>query len=951
MKWGRNVMRRRRNILAAIIICLAISVTYIVGTKIAEAVDTETVMLRILATSDLHGQMTAYNYETGEEDREVGLSKLITLLRDARKEAASSNTLLVDAGDVLYDYSTNYFYDNLPDTVQPIYQMMSKMNYDFVTLGNHEMDYPIDYIKKQLQDAGLYDKLAVCNLFYDETGDTVFSPYKIITREMVTSEGNKVTVTIGIIGATRGYLTNKRQRYTGYIDADDIYNNVKLQSEALKEVGVDVVVAVIHGGIGVLSGSDTTEHPGARIAALSTVDAVITGHSHEAFPANDGTYMFYNTVNESKGLVEGKPVVGMGSHAYALGVIDLELRVADDGTISIKSGSSSLRTVSAELPEDQEIMEFFESYQEILDASIDYNEYPVADGIVYTNLDCAAQDSALFQLINNAKIEYGKTYVQTNLKEYADYPIIAVTANLPDNKADYVVIEDTIGEQDIAKMIAETSALKDSGYIYIYKITGKKLREWLEFSASIYAKQGTKPAASIYSGQASILITENNLSQLERMFFFDGIEYEIDLTKQARYNQWGSLVSASYSRIKNLTYNGIEVTDDQIFLLVSEAFNVRYSFMPTSSDMVYTTFPWDETKYVILDYIKGLAEFGDISITADNNWHFASTMDGGTFIFGTGPGYDTYISTQDWYGAAVTTQGAFRYYLGNYYTPEKMMEAVLSQDITATTEREITVTVNIITMPEGVTIQKAVYLFDSVYDENDAKWSSAAAISNMQFKVWENGVYSVLLTDSTGNKHLLHKTIDNIYYESGDKILVRNVSNRMQKVYGTATPGCAVIVKMEDGSVYYDYADSETGSFSVQIDAQKANSIIKVYCDTGERIIGPATTTVYRTAPNQPTVTECKIGSTCVKGVVEPGTTPILIRAVTVYVPTGCTDVYKNSSIYDSSLIIVETDVIINNDGSFVMTIPTLNKGNVITLYSCDWQNRTSLRAVRDAYK
>ena len=38
----------------------------------------ETIDFRVLSTSDIHGQVTAYNYETGEADPKTGLSKIAT---------------------------------------------------------------------------------------------------------------------------------------------------------------------------------------------------------------------------------------------------------------------------------------------------------------------------------------------------------------------------------------------------------------------------------------------------------------------------------------------------------------------------------------------------------------------------------------------------------------------------------------------------------------------------------------------------------------------------------------------------------------------------------------------------------------------------------------------------------------------------------------------------------
>ena len=57
----------------------------------------ETVSLRILATSDLHGKLMPWDYALNEES----LSGSMTQLAAAVKACRTENTLLVDAGDTI----------------------------------------------------------------------------------------------------------------------------------------------------------------------------------------------------------------------------------------------------------------------------------------------------------------------------------------------------------------------------------------------------------------------------------------------------------------------------------------------------------------------------------------------------------------------------------------------------------------------------------------------------------------------------------------------------------------------------------------------------------------------------------------------------------------------------------------------------------------------------------
>ncbi len=72
----------------------------LISTSTTKADNTDTAILRILATGDLHGQVTAYNYEADYKVTNRGLSKLTTLIKQKKNEIGAANTLLVDAGEL-----------------------------------------------------------------------------------------------------------------------------------------------------------------------------------------------------------------------------------------------------------------------------------------------------------------------------------------------------------------------------------------------------------------------------------------------------------------------------------------------------------------------------------------------------------------------------------------------------------------------------------------------------------------------------------------------------------------------------------------------------------------------------------------------------------------------------------------------------------------------------------
>ena len=61
----------------------------------------ETLRLRILQTTDVHGHLLPFDYYTNQSDRPWGLARLATLIRHARSEVGAANCLLLDNGDVM----------------------------------------------------------------------------------------------------------------------------------------------------------------------------------------------------------------------------------------------------------------------------------------------------------------------------------------------------------------------------------------------------------------------------------------------------------------------------------------------------------------------------------------------------------------------------------------------------------------------------------------------------------------------------------------------------------------------------------------------------------------------------------------------------------------------------------------------------------------------------------
>lgn len=101
----------------------------------------------------------------------------------------------------------------------------------------------------------------------------------------------------------------------------------------------------------------------------------------------------------------------------------------------------------------------------------------------------------------------------------------------------------------------------------------------------------------------------------------DGVEYEIDVTKPAKYDSKGNPINTDSSRITMLTFNGKPADENQKFIVATNNYRAADggNFPNINSSKVIIDSP-NENRQVVTDYIK---ELGEINPSADKNWTFS----------------------------------------------------------------------------------------------------------------------------------------------------------------------------------------------------------------------------------------------------------------------------------------------------------------------------------------
>jgi len=155
----------------------------------------ERVQITILGTTDLHGNIDPIDYYTNKPDNR-GFAKVATLITRIRKE--QPNTLLIDSGDTIQGSPLESFHgrkNNAPP--DPMMLVMNSLNYDAMTVGNHEYNFGLKVLEKARSEAKF--PWLSANTYDKDKQQPHYKPY--IVKEVAGVQLWKVSI------ATRGGFT------------------------------------------------------------------------------------------------------------------------------------------------------------------------------------------------------------------------------------------------------------------------------------------------------------------------------------------------------------------------------------------------------------------------------------------------------------------------------------------------------------------------------------------------------------------------------------------------------------------------------------------------------------------------------------------------------------------------------------------------------------------------
>jgi len=280
--------------------------------------------LTIVHTNDMHSHLLGASPNmdytpgtTGDDQTIGGWARIAAVIRQV-KDNRTNPVLVFDAGDFLMG---SLFHMLTREQAFEL-RLLHMMEYDAVTLGNHEFDLKpggLARILTSAHESGQIPPLVFSNAVFSRQSSEDDSLEKIFAREfvkpylVVEKEGLRIGI-FGIIGKDAAEVAPFADPVTF---ADPVATSKRMVGILRQTEKVDMVVCLSHSGL-----AEDKKRSEDEILAreVSGIDIIISGHTHTK---TGGVLRVNNTI-----------IVQSWEHGKQLGVLDVAF---DNGRISLKN--------------------------------------------------------------------------------------------------------------------------------------------------------------------------------------------------------------------------------------------------------------------------------------------------------------------------------------------------------------------------------------------------------------------------------------------------------------------------------------------------------------------------------------------------------------------------------------------------------------------------------------
>ena len=386
---------------------------------ISLSVNSQTINLKIIETSDIHGHIFPYDFvnDTALYASQSQVSEYV------KQERAKKNqeVLLLDNGDILQGQPVVYYYNFEKNKTKHICsRVMNYMKYDAATVGNHDIE-PGHQIYDKVKNELNFPWMAA-NAVDNKTNKPYFEPYTIISRK-----GIKVAV-LGMITPGIPYWLPENI-WEGITFNDMIESAEKWVKIINEKEHPDVLIGLFHSGVDYTYGNVTAntyrnENASKLVAQrVPGFDVIFAGHDHHKY-----NMKIKNT--------NGKEVILLDPecHADYVSVANISLKYDSLTNEYDKTVEGELVDIKNYKPDAEFIKKFASDYNEVKNyvskpigvftktistRDAMFGDSPFVDLIQNIQLSLTKADiSFVSPLLFDAKINKGKVYVRDMFKLY-----------------------------------------------------------------------------------------------------------------------------------------------------------------------------------------------------------------------------------------------------------------------------------------------------------------------------------------------------------------------------------------------------------------------------------------------------------------------------------------------------------------------------------------------------
>ena len=460
----------------------------------------QTVNIKIIETSDVHGAIYPYNF-TADKPSNNSLAQVYTYVQNERAKDNQS-VILLDNGDILQGDPAVYYYNfEKTDTTHLLAQVMNYMKYDAATVGNHDIEtgHPVyDKFNNELNFPWL-----AANAINTETGEPYFPPYSIIHKD-----GIRVAVLGMITPGIPNWLP--KNIWSGIEFEDKILTSKKWVPIIMEKEKPDLLIGLFHAGVDFSYDNQSADSPRNENASqliaeqVPGFDVVFVGHDHHEWNFK---------VVDANG--DSVLILGPASRANSITVANINLEFDSKNKMWNKNIFGEIISIK-EISADEN---FMNSFQDEFNEVKNYVSRPIGEFTRTVSAKSSLFGNSTFtDLIHQIQLEL------TN----AD---ISFTAPLSIYSE---ISEGTVYVKDMFDLYRYENLL------YTLELSGKEILDYLEYSYSGWFNTMESIDDNLLQFETDkngnlILSKRSNAPMLKNRYYnFDsaeGIKYIVDVSK------------------------------------------------------------------------------------------------------------------------------------------------------------------------------------------------------------------------------------------------------------------------------------------------------------------------------------------------------------------------------------------------------------------------------------